>query len=128
MNTGAVNSWLRLSFSLEEGETKLHVFVFEGGCTASGRVPVRFFLYVGSLTVIGFAVMGLDKQKARTGRWRTPEKTLWLIALLGGSIGVFAGMRYFRHKTKHVSFSVGLPLLIVVQLMILAYIFYDTRS
>ncbi|MDY7223670.1 DUF1294 domain-containing protein [Halalkalibacterium halodurans] len=93
-----------------------------------GEFLFVFFLYVGSLTVIGFAVMGLDKQKARTGRWRTPEKTLWLIALLGGSIGVFAGMRYFRHKTKHASFSVGLPLLIVVQLMILAYIFYDTRS
>lgn len=57
--------------------------------------------------------MGMDKLKAKRREWRIPEKTLFTIALIGGSIGTFAGMRLFRHKTKHKSFRVGMPAILI---------------
>lgn len=74
-------------------------------------------LYLLVLTLLGFASMGIDKRKARKGLWRIPEKTLFLIAVLGGSIGSIAGMQIFRHKTKHTSFVVGMPLILIIQLL-----------
>ena len=50
---------------------------------------------------VAFALMGVDKAKARRGRWRIPEKTLFLSAILGGSVGAMLGMSLFRHKTQH---------------------------
>lgn len=71
-------------------------------------------------TVLAFALMGIDKWKARSGRWRIPERTLFLTAVLGGSIGSLAGMAVFRHKTKHPSFVVGMPLILVLQIVLIA--------
>ena len=61
------------------------------------------------INLIGFAAMALDKRRAIRHKWRIPERTLFLIALLFGSIGVLTGMYVFRHKTKHLSFSIGIP-------------------
>ena len=58
-------------------------------------------LYVVIMNILGVAVMGIDKYKAQHKLWRIPEKTLFLVSILGGSIGTWAGMYLFRHKTKH---------------------------
>lgn len=66
--------------------------------------------------------MMIDKQKAKKGAWRIQEKTLLIIAILGGSIGSISGMYYFRHKTKTLKFSVGIPVIIVLQIMLILYV------
>lgn len=76
-------------------------------------------LWLLAWNLIAFALMGADKAKARRGRWRIPEKTLFLSALLGGSVGAMLGMSLFRHKTQHRSFCVGMPLILAAQLLAL---------
>ena len=75
-------------------------------------------LYFGIMNVIGVAVMGIDKSKAKRGVWRIPEKILFLVSFLGGSIGTWAGMYLFRHKTKHWYFVVGMPLILVLHIAV----------
>jgi uncharacterized membrane protein YsdA (DUF1294 family) len=71
-----------------------------------------FFLYLLLMNLVGISSMFLDKRNSRIkGGRRTPEKTLFLIALAGGAFGSLTGMQMFRHKTRHLSFQVGLPLL-----------------
>lgn len=79
----------------------------------------------GYLTLINFAAfaaMGIDKRKAREQVWRIPESSLFLLALLGGSIGAMIGMQYFRHKTKHILFTIGMPLILVMQIATIVYL------
>ena len=78
-------------------------------------------IWVLAWTLIAFLLMGLDKWKARHERRRIPERTLFLAALLGGSAGALAGMYLFRHKTKHRAFTVGLPLLLLLQVCLLLW-------
>lgn len=66
---------------------------------------------------VAFALMGVDKAKARQGRWRIPEKTLFLSAILGGSVGAMLGMSLFRHKTQHRRFRLGMPLILGLQVL-----------
>lgn len=73
-------------------------------------------LWLAGINVAGFFLMGLDKWKAKQGAWRIPEKTLFTAAVLGGTPGVIAGMRTFRHKTRHGKFKYGLPALLALQL------------
>ena len=77
--------------------------------------------YLIVLNLLAFLLIGLDKAKARRHRWRIPEKTLFLSAILGGSIGAIAGMQLFRHKTKHASFRIGMPCILILQLALAAY-------
>ena len=74
-------------------------------------------LYLLIINAAGFLSMLLDKHKAKKNAWRIPEKTLLLIACLGGSIGSVLGMQLFRHKTRHLKFSLGLPLILAVQMV-----------
>lgn len=74
-----------------------------------------FYFYLIMMNLVGFAMMGIDKEKAKHHKWRIPEKTLFLCSLLGGSIGTWAGMYLFRHKTKHWYFVVGMPAILLVQ-------------
>ena len=67
------------------------------------------------LTLAGVGIMAWDKRCARAGAWRVPEKTIFLLAAIGGSLGVWVGMYLFRHKTKHGKFVLGIPLIIAVQ-------------
>lgn len=76
--------------------------------------------YLLLINLAGFLLMGLDKRRARWGQWRISEKALFLPAVLGGSLGSIAGMRTFRHKTKHWYFRYGLPALLIGQLMLAA--------
>ena len=78
--------------------------------------------YLIVLNLLAFLLMGLDKAKARRHKWRIPEKTLFLSAILGGSIGAIAGMQLFRHKTKHASFRIGMPCILILQLALAAYL------
>ena len=71
--------------------------------------------------IAGFLLMGIDKWKARRGAFRIPESTLFIIALIGGSIGTIAGMYLFRHKTRHWYFVYGMPAILFLQ--IAAYFF-----
>ncbi|WP_010099104.1 DUF1294 domain-containing protein [Ornithinibacillus scapharcae] len=77
--------------------------------------------YIAFANLLGFVLMGMDKKRAKIKERRIPERTLWGIAVLGGSVGSFIGMRYFRHKTKHTSFTVGMPALIILHIIILSY-------
>lgn len=76
-------------------------------------------LWLLGWNLVAFALMGADKAKARRGRWRVPEKTLFLSALLGGSVGAMLGMSLFRHKTRHRSFRLGMPLILCLQVLAL---------
>lgn len=63
--------------------------------------------------------MHIDKQKARKNQWRIPEATLFSVALAGGSLGVFLGMYSARHKTKHLKFTVGIPVILLLDILLL---------
>lgn len=80
-------------------------------------------LWLMLMSLVLFAVMGADKRRAKTGAWRVPEKTLFLLALLGGAIGGVLGMRVFRHKTKHWYFAWGFPILALLQLALCFWLF-----
>jgi uncharacterized membrane protein YsdA (DUF1294 family) len=77
-----------------------------------------FLIYLLIINFIGFFAMFLDKQKAKGGKWRIPEKTLFLLALIGGSLGTTIGMHAFHHKTKHWHFKFGMPLIFIIQLVL----------
>ncbi|SET36944.1 DUF1294 domain-containing protein [[Clostridium] polysaccharolyticum] len=81
---------------------------------------VKYFIagYVLLINLIGYYSMWSDKRKAKKGAWRTPESTLIMIAVLGGSLGSLMGMKKFRHKTKHLKFYVGIPVILVVQVVL----------
>ncbi|MDY3249542.1 MAG: DUF1294 domain-containing protein [Candidatus Choladocola sp.] len=80
-------------------------------------------IYVTLINLIGFLIMGLDKLKAKRRKWRIPEKTLFTVALLGGSIGTLTGMYVFRHKTRHLSFAIGIPAILVIQLLLISFLY-----
>lgn len=73
------------------------------------------------ITIVGFAAMGIDKHRARHHRSRIPERTLFLLAVLGGTLGILLGMKAFRHKTRHNSFRYGMPGLLLAQMAIIMY-------
>lgn len=70
-------------------------------------------VYAAVVNLTVFCMFGIDKSRARRQQWRIPERRLLAMALLGGSLGALAGMRVFRHKTRHKLFSIGIPLLVV---------------
>ena len=74
--------------------------------------------YLFIVNAAGFLLMLTDKIKAKKNAWRVPEKVLFLVSLLGGSLGSLIGMYTFRHKTKHFSFVLGIPLIFAVQIII----------
>lgn len=82
-------------------------------------MPIAYLILVNAAA---FALMFADKQKAIRSQWRIPEKVLIGVAVMGGSIGVIAGMYTFRHKTRHAKFKYGLPLILLAQLYLLGRI------
>ena len=81
-------------------------------------------IYLLAINLVLFAMMGIDKYKARNRLWRITEKTLFVTAILGGSIGGILGMKLFRHKTLHNSFRFGFPAILIAQLALAGYIVY----
>lgn len=78
-------------------------------------------MYLVSINIIGFFIMGIDKLKAKKGMWRIPENTLFLFAFLGGGIGTIAGMYTFRHKTKKLKFTIGMPAIVILEILFYIY-------
>ena len=78
-------------------------------------------IYLGIINLIGLFSMFLDKQKAKRNKWRIPEKTLFLLAIIGGSLGTTFGMHVFRHKTKHWYFKFGMPMILIIQIILILY-------
>ena len=74
-----------------------------------------FLIYLLFINLTGYAVMGIDKKRAVRGAWRISEASLFLTAILGGSLGCILGMHHFRHKTKHWYFKYGMPLILILQ-------------
>jgi len=70
------------------------------------------------INLITFIVYGIDKRKAKKRLWRIPEATLIGLALMGGSVGAFLGMKFFHHKTKHIKFYVGVPAIFITEIVI----------
>ena len=79
------------------------------------------------INIVAFAVYGWDKLCAKRGMWRVPEKILLLLAILGGSVGAMAGMAFFRHKTQHLKFRYGVPLILILQIVALIYLHPSIR-
>ncbi len=81
-------------------------------------------LYIAAVNVISFIVMGVDKRRAVKRAFRVPESTLFVLAIIGGSIGSIAGMHLFHHKTRHWYFLYGMPVILALQiLLVLAVVF-----
>jgi uncharacterized membrane protein YsdA (DUF1294 family) len=76
-------------------------------------------IYLLIINAIGFAIMLWDKYLAKNNLWRIPEKSLFGIAVFGGSLGCIVGMYTARHKTRHKSFTLGMPAILIVQLLLI---------
>ena len=85
---------------------------------------IYFLVYLIIINLTAFFIMGLDKAKAKFGKWRIKEYTLFLIALFGGSIGSIIGMYTFRHKVKKARFFIGFPAILILE-MILGILIYN---
>lgn len=83
------------------------------------RLVIYYLIAVNIGTLL---IYGLDKLKARRGQWRTPESTLLLLALIGGSIGAWCGMQLFRHKTQHKKFKYGIPAILIIQFLLALWV------
>ena len=82
-------------------------------------------IYLIVINLVAFLAMYIDKRKAKYGKWRIPEQSLFILALIGGSIGAIAGMYTFRHKTKKLRFSVGFPTILVLQIILIISLWND---
>ena len=83
----------------------------------------NILIYLFIINLVGFYMMWSDKRKAKWGKWRIPEQTLFIVTALGGGIGTIAGMYTFHHKTKHWYFVIGMPLILIVQVAASCYIY-----
>ena len=86
------------------------------------NVHVIIIYYLLIINALAFIIYGIDKLKARKGRWRISEATLLLLALVGGSVGSWLGMKVWHHKTMHLKFKYGLPAIILLQLALAVYL------
>ena len=78
--------------------------------------------YLLAVNIATFFLYGIDKYKAKKGKWRISEATLLLMAVIGGSIGAWGGMRLWHHKTMHKKFKYGIPIIIILQVTIAVYL------
>lgn len=82
----------------------------------------NIILYFIIINIIGFLIMYIDKRRAKKGKWRIQEKTLFIVTALGGGIGTIAGMYTFRHKTQKVAFVIGFPLITILEIITVIYL------
>ena len=83
-----------------------------------------FLCILAAVSAVAFLMYGIDKWKAKRGAWRIPEKTLMLLSFIGGGAAMYITMLLIRHKTKHVKFMVGIPLIIIAQIAAAAAVVY----
>ncbi|MDX8342093.1 MULTISPECIES: DUF1294 domain-containing protein [Bacillaceae] len=80
------------------------------------------YIYAVVMNIIGFIIMGRDKKKAKKHEYRISERVLWQVAIVGGSVGAYLGMKVFRHKTKHKQFALGFPLLVMLHCVLFIWL------
>lgn len=98
--------------------------MFENTINISSIFTIQnFIIYLIIINIITFFAMWLDKRKAKKGKWRISEGALFILAILGGSIGGIIGMYTFRHKTKKHRFTIGFPAILIIEILII--IFYS---
>ena len=78
--------------------------------------------YLLAINAVAFIMYGIDKYKAKKAKWRISEATLLLLAVLGGSIGAWMGMKVWHHKTMHKKFKYGIPAILLIQIALMAYL------
>ena len=78
--------------------------------------------YLLTINAVAFIVYGIDKYKAKKAKWRIPEATLLLLAVLGGSVGAWMGMKVWHHKTMHKKFKYGIPAILLIQIALMTYL------
>ena len=83
--------------------------------------------YLMVISIVGFILPPIDKSRAKRGVWRIPEKTLFIVSLLGGAVAMYISMRIFRHKTLHKRFMIGIPLIIVLHIALIITAFVLLR-
>ena len=86
---------------------------------------IYFIIYLIIINIIAFFAMFIDKRKAKYGKWRIKEHTLFILALIGGSVGAIIGMYTFRHKTKKARFFIGFPVILIVEVLLGFMIYND---
>lgn len=86
------------------------------------NLKLIFIGYIVLINLIGFIMMGYDKNRAKKGKWRVSEKKIFIFAFIGGALGIYFGMNTFRHKTKHGLFTYGIPLLIIINLVLYYFV------
>ncbi|TGY44481.1 DUF1294 domain-containing protein [Clostridium sartagoforme] len=87
-------------------------------------MKIYLIYYLIFINIISFLTMFIDKKKAIKRKWRIKESTLFLLSFIGGSLGVILGIYSFRHKTKHIKFTLGIPLILIVQVLLFIFIKY----
>lgn len=85
-------------------------------------------IYFAIVNILGALINCIDKIKAKNNAWRIPEATLWIFGIIGGALGSYITMKAIRHKTKHKKFMIGMPILIVINIAILVYIFIKIKG
>lgn len=85
-------------------------------------MEVSVLYYLAAINVVTFIVYGIDKLKAKKGKWRIPEASLLLLAIIGGSIGAWCGVKVWHHKTMHKKFKYGIPLIVAIQIGLCSYL------
>lgn len=87
-------------------------------------MKIYLIYYLIFINIISFLTMFIDKKKSIKRKWRIKESTLFLLSFIGGSLGVILGIYSFRHKTKHIKFTLGIPLILIVQVLLFIFIKY----
>ena len=85
-------------------------------------MPQYALYYLPVINAVTFLLYGIDKYKAKKGKWRISEATLLMMAVIGGSIGAWTGMRLWHHKTMHKKFKYGIPIIIILQVVLAVYL------
>ncbi len=97
--------------------------MFENAINIGDIFSVKnIIIYLIIINLIGFYMMWSDKRRAKWGKWRIPENTLFMVTALGGGIGTIAGMYTFRHKTKKLKFTIGLPAILILEIILCIYL------
>ena len=97
--------------------------MFENAINISDIFTVKnIIIYLIVINLIGFYMMWSDKRKAKWGKWRIPEQTLFIVTALGGGLGTIAGMYTFHHKTKKPKFTIGLPVILILEIILIIYL------
>lgn len=80
-------------------------------------------IYILLINMTSFVIFGIDKSRAKKSKWRISEAVLFAVALLGGSVGAICGMRIFHHKTKHRKFTIGIPIMLIIQIAVMVFFY-----